>query len=68
MGLGQWWGYKNWCLDALEGLFALNLIGSQGVVTYMSPVEAFATAIKQQKVCLIASFSRVKGQIAAARS
>ena len=29
----------------------------QGVVTYMSPVEAFATAIKvfdRQKVCLIA--------------
>ena len=29
----------------------------QGVVTYMSPVEAFATAVKffdRQKVCLIA--------------
>ena len=32
-------------------------IERQGVVTYMSPVEAFATAIKffdRQKVCLIA--------------
>ena len=31
----------------------------QGVVTYMSPVEAFATAIKffdRQKVCLIVPF------------
>ena len=44
----------------------------QGVVSYMSPLEAFATAIKffdQQYMCLIAwSFPRVKGQIVAALS
>ena len=56
----------------------IKLCLSQGVVTYMSPVEVFVTAIKmfdRQKVCLIAwSFPsepldhlifRVKGQIAA---
>ena len=26
MSLGQWWGLQNWCLDFLEGSFALNLI------------------------------------------
>ena len=35
----------------------LLLIANQGVVTYMSPVEAFATAIKffdRRKMCSIA--------------
>ena len=44
------------------------LYGFQGVVTYMLPVEAFATTImffNQRKVCLITWFSRVKGQVAA---
>ena len=52
----------------------------QGVITYMSPVEAFVSGIKifdQQKVCLIAGpsgaldhliFLRVKGQIITIRS
>ena len=41
----------NICSDICDVAF-------QGVVTYMSPVEAFATAIKmfdRQKVCLITS-------------
>ena len=40
-----------------HGPFAVQLLGMQGVVTYMSPVEVFATRIKtfdHQKVCLIA--------------
>ena len=43
----------------------------QVVVTYMLAVEVFATAIKffdRQKVCSIASFLEVKGQIAAMHS
>ena len=59
MGMGQWGGlYKNWCLDGLEGSFALNLIilaaatyhvkllgGNQLAVGYTSVSIAFATFI-----------------------
>ena len=57
MGLG-WWIYRNWCLDALECSFALNLIilvaatyhinhskQNQLVVGYTSVSIAFATFI-----------------------
>ena len=37
MGLGQWYGvYKNWCLDALEGSFTLNLIILVGATHYVN--------------------------------
>ena len=59
MGLGQWYGvYKNWCLDALEGSFTLNLIilvgathyvnhsgGNQLAVGYTSVIIALTTFI-----------------------
>ena len=44
-------------VNGVRDFFRDGPLVTQGVVTYMSPVEAFATAIKffdQQKVCLIA--------------
>ena len=35
-GLGLWWGYRNWCLDALEFSFALNLIILVGATFYVN--------------------------------
>ena len=36
MGLAQWWGLQEWCLDALEGSFALNLNILSSATYYVS--------------------------------